>query len=94
VTARLPEYETEPTQYDKSTWRIEKTLQTKIHRRIDQATLNDEFEVSTGLLHRFFKVIRVVDAVVPNQITTANYEIEVETEGNGPPSFDIQQREV
>jgi len=65
VTARLPAYETEPTQYDQSRGEIEELLQTKIHRHIDQAELNNEFAVSTELLHRFFRIIEIVDAVIP-----------------------------
>jgi CRISPR-associated endonuclease/helicase Cas3 len=92
VTARLPAYETEPTQYDQSTSKIEDLLQTKIHRRIDQAELNDEFAVSTELLHRFFRIIRIVDAVIPARITTSKYDIEIDSDTTGPPKIDIQPR--
>ncbi|MEY7849092.1 type I-D CRISPR-associated helicase Cas3' [Natrarchaeobius sp. A-rgal3] len=92
VTARLPEYESEPTQYDKPTYEIEDLLQTKIHRRIDQAALNSAFEVSEDLLHRFFQIIRIVDAVVPSRITTSEYEIDIENESNGPPVIDTRPR--
>jgi CRISPR-associated endonuclease/helicase Cas3 len=92
VTARLPAYETEPTQYDQSTREIEKLLQTKIHRHIDQVELTDEFEVSTELLHRFFEIIRIVDAIVPSRLTTSEYDIEIEHSASGPPKIDVQPR--
>lgn len=94
VTARLPAYDTEPTQYDKSTFKIEELLQTKVHRRIDQMKSKEEFEVSTELLHRFFRIIRIVDAVVPSRITTSNYDITVDNPPNGPPDLEINRRQV
>jgi CRISPR-associated endonuclease/helicase Cas3 len=94
VTARLPAYETEPTQYDQSTAEIEELLQTKIHRRIDQAELDDEFEVSTELLHRFFRIIRIVNAIIPSRITTSEYDIEVDNDASGPPEIDVHPRQI
>ncbi len=94
VTARLPAYETEPTQYDKSTKEIEQLLQTKVHRHIDQVELKPEFEVSTELLHRFFRIIRIVDAVVPNRITTSKYDIEVDNTPGKPPTIEIRRRQL
>lgn len=94
VTARLPKYETEPRQYNKPTREIEQELQTKIHNEIRQIELNDGFEVSTELLHRFFDVVRITDAVVPNTITTAEYEIEVDDSSAGPPSIIVRERQV
>jgi CRISPR-associated endonuclease/helicase Cas3 len=94
VTARLPAYETEPTQYDQPTGKIEELLQTKIHRNIDQAELNDEFDVSTELLHRLFRIIRIVDAIVPSRITTSEYAIEVDTDTHGPPKINVQPRQI
>jgi CRISPR-associated endonuclease/helicase Cas3 len=94
VTARLPAYETEPTQYDQSRGEIEQLLQTKIHRHIDQAELNNEFAVSTELLHRFFRVIEIVDAIIPSRITTSEYDIEIDSDSNGPPKIDVQPRQI
>jgi CRISPR-associated endonuclease/helicase Cas3 len=94
VAARLPEYETEPTQYDKPTSEIEDLLQTRIHRRIDQVEPNDEFELSTELLHRFFRMVRIVDAIVPSRITTSGYELEVDTDTNGPPKIEVNNRQI
>jgi len=94
VTARLPEYDTEPTQYDKSTFEIEELLQTKIHRRIDQVESRTDFEVSINLLHRFFRIIRIVDAVVPSRVTTSEYDIKVDNPRDGPPDIEIEPRQV
>lgn len=94
VTARLPAYETEPTQYDQSRGEIEELLQTKIHRHIDQVELNHEFSVSTELLHRFFSIVEIVDAIIPSRITTSEYEIEIDSNANGPPKIDVQPRQV
>jgi CRISPR-associated endonuclease/helicase Cas3 len=94
VTARLPAYETEPTQYDQPRGKIEQLLQTKIHRHIDQAELNNEFAVSTELLHRLFRVIEIVDAIIPSRITTSKYDIEIDSDSNGPPKIDVQPRQI
>lgn len=94
VTARLPAYETEPTQYDQSTAEIEELLQTKIHRRIDQIESADEFEVSTELLHRFFRIIRIVNAIIPSRITTSEYDIEIDDDANVPPEIDVNPRQI
>jgi CRISPR-associated endonuclease/helicase Cas3 len=94
VTARLPAYETEPTKYDQSTVDIEELLQTKIHRRIDQVELDDDFEVSTELLHRFFRIIRIVNAIIPSRVTTPKYDIEVDTDVSGPPEVDVHPRQI
>lgn len=94
VTARLPEYESEPTKYDDPTYEIEKTLQRKVHRYIDQAELKQDFEVNTDLLHRFFNMISITSAIVPRQITTADYIIEVQDSDSGPPTIDPLRRHV
>lgn len=94
VTARLPAYDTEPRQYDRHTTEIEEDLQQKMHNEVDIVEREDEFEVSTELLHRFYRIVRITNAVVPETITTAGYEIRVETSGNGPPSLDIRPRQI
>jgi CRISPR-associated endonuclease/helicase Cas3 len=94
VTARLPEYESEPTQYDKPTGEIEELLQTKIHRRIGHMESKEEFGVSTELLHRFFRMIRIVNAVIPSRITTSEYDIEVDTPTNGRPTIEVHRRQI
>jgi CRISPR-associated endonuclease/helicase Cas3 len=92
VTARLPAYDTQPKQYDKPTSEIEEELQQKMHREVDRVEPNEEFEVSTELLHRFFRMVRITNAVVPETITTAGYEIEVDTERSGPPVITVRDR--
>lgn len=94
VTARLPAFESEPTKYDEPTRQIEEDLQTKIHRRIDRAALDDDFEVPEGLLHRFYRIIRITNAVVPRRITTGEYEIEVEDPEHGPPTITPRRRQI
>lgn len=93
VTARLPEYESEPTKYDEPTYQIEDKLQTKIRRQINRAELGEDFEVSTELLHRFYKIVRITDAVIPSCITTAKFEIKVDDAGAGPPTIDPKPRQ-
>ncbi len=92
VTARLPKYETEPTRYDEPTYEIESKLQTKIHRKIDEVGLNSRFKLSTELLHRFFRVIRITDAIVPSRLTTTNYDIYIDDEGDGPAKIRAESR--
>lgn len=94
VTARLPGYETEPKQYNKPTTEIEEELQTKIHREIDRVEGNEQFEVSPERLHRFFKIVRITNAVVPTKITTAGYEIKVEDREHGPPLLKARRRQI
>lgn len=94
VTARLPEYESEPTKYDDPTYEIEKTLQRKIHRYIDQAELNEDFGINTDLLHRFFDMISITSAIIPRRITTADYEIKVEDSDSGPPTINPLRRHI
>lgn len=94
VTARLPAYDTEPRQYDQPTTEIEKQLQQKMHREVDRVEDNEEFQVSTELLHRFFEIIRLTDAVIPETITTATHDIEIDDSGNGPPTLEVRQRNL
>ena len=94
VTARLPKYDTEPRQYDRPTSEIEDELQQKMHREVDRVERNDDFEVSTELLHRFYRVVRITNAIVPETITTADYKIKVDTTQKGPPSLAVEQRYV
>lgn len=94
VTARLPEYESQPRQFNRPTAEIESELKKKIHREIDRVADNNEFETSGGLLHRFFEIVRVTDAVVPSRITTGEYEIEIDDESGGPPEIAINRRQV
>ena len=93
VTARLPQFETEPTRYDEPTHEIESTLQTKIHRKIDHVSLDAGFGVSTELLHRFFDIVRITNAVVPSRLTTADYEIRIDDDSNGPPTINATERQ-
>ena len=93
VTAKLPAYESEPTRYDEPTSEIESLLQTKIHRNIDSVELHGNIGVSPELLHRFFRIIRIMNAVVPSQLTTANYEIHIDNEsGNSPDIREVRVR--
>ena len=94
VTARLPEYDTEPRQYDRPSIEIEKELQQKMHREVDRVELNDEFSVSTESLHRFFQIVSITNAIVPETVTTAKYEIEVETRENSAPSLNVRPRRI
>jgi len=94
VTARLPKYDTEPRQYDRPTTEIEDELQQKMHREVDRVEQNAEFEVSTELLHRFYRMVRITNAIIPETITTAEYTISVDGSENGPPSLTVQQRHV
>ena len=94
VTGRLPEYDTEPRQYDRHTTEIEEELQQKMHREINRVERNEKFEVSTELLHRFYRIVRIMNAVIPETITTAGYEIRVETSDNGLPSLYVQPRQI
>lgn len=94
VTARLPGYETEPKQYNKATTEIERELQTKIHGEIDRVEGNEKFEVSIELLHLFFRIVQITNAVIPTKITTAGYEIEVEDRQNGPPRLEARRRQI
>lgn len=92
VTARLPEFETEPMRYDEPTSEIESKLQTKIHRKIDEVELDAKFGPSTDLLHRFFSIIRITNAVIPRRLTTATYEIEIDDDRAGPPEISTKRR--
>ncbi|WP_121823577.1 type I-D CRISPR-associated helicase Cas3' [Halostella salina] len=94
VTARLPAYETEPTRYDEPTTAIEDTLQEKIHRRIDRTCQDNDCEVSMDLMHRFFQIVRITEAIIPQRITTATHEIEVDDNGDGPPDINANRRQV
>jgi CRISPR-associated endonuclease/helicase Cas3 len=94
VTARLPEYDSEPRQYDRPITEIEQELQQKMHREVDQVELNGKAEVSIELLHRFFRIVRITNAIVPETITTANYEIEIESHENAPPSLNPRKRRI
>ncbi|WP_148412916.1 type I-D CRISPR-associated helicase Cas3' [Haloferax sp. KTX1] len=93
VTAQLPGYESQPTQYNRPTTKIEEELQTKLHREICRVEDHGRIDVSIELLHRFFKIVRITDAVVPKTITTAQYEIEIKDDGSGPPTLSVQERQ-
>lgn len=92
VTARLPAFGNEPMRFDQPNWKVEDQLRTKVHRLVDKVESNDELDVDVGLLHRFFQLIRLVNAVVPERITTAEYEIEVQSGSRGPPQLDVRER--
>jgi len=94
VTARLPGYEKEPDPYHEPTSEIEARLQDKIHREIDRVNQNGDFGVCTQLLHRFFDIVRITDAVVPETLTTTTHEVRVNDEGVGPPTIEVEQRQV
>jgi len=92
VTARLKGYESRPRPFDKSTQYIEQELQRWIHDEINQAKFDASVDVSTKLLHLFFKRIRITSAVIPVLVRCGEYEIEVEM--NGIPSISAGERDI
>jgi CRISPR-associated endonuclease/helicase Cas3 len=92
VTARLPGYGSRPRDYGSSIHDIEKQLQQWIHREIDRTDTDEKADVSSEMLHLFFKRIRITEAVVPEMVRCGRYEIQVET--NGIPSISARKRDV
>jgi len=92
VTARLEGYESRPRNFSNTTQDIEQELQRWIHDEIDRANLDGAVDVSSELLHLFFKRIRITNAAVPTTVRCGEYEIQVETEGI--PSITAEARDL
>ena len=92
VTARLVGYDSRPRDFSRSTQDIEQQLQQWIHREIDHADLEDTLDVSIALMHRFFDLIQITNAVVPVKVRCGEYEIQVETDDI--PSFTVEHRDL
>ena len=92
VTAHLPGYESRPRDYSSSIGDIEEQLGQWVHREIDRGEFDTTVDVSSELLHLFFKRIRITQAVVPELVRCGEFEITVETEGI--PSISAQPRDV
>jgi CRISPR-associated endonuclease/helicase Cas3 len=93
ITARFEGYETQPAPFHEPTGEIESNLQQKLHREIDRAASREKLAVSPDLLHRFYRVIRIVDAVVPKRLTTSEYDIHVEKHQNSSPTVSAEHRQ-
>jgi len=92
VTARLEGYESRPRDFSSSTQDIERQLQQWIHREITQADLDATLDVSAAMMHRFFDLIQITNAIVPVLVRCGEYEIEIETEGI--PSITAERRDL
>jgi len=92
VTARLEGYESRPRDFSSSTQDIERQLQQWVHREIAQADLDATLDVSTAMMHRFFDLIQITNAIVPVLVRCGEYEIEIETEGI--PSITAERRDL
>lgn len=92
VTARLEGYESRPRNFSSSTQDIEQELQRWIHDEIDRADLKESVDVSSELLHLFFRRIQITSAVVPVIVRCGEYEIEVEIDSI--PSITARRRNI
>lgn len=93
ITVRLPGYESRPRKYDGPYWEIERQLQDWVHDEIDRVKIGDKSSISDGLLHQFFTVIDITQAVTPAMIRCGRYQIDVET-GGGPPTINAFERDL
>jgi CRISPR-associated endonuclease/helicase Cas3 len=92
VTARLPGYESRPRNYGSSVSDIEEGVNRWIHDEIDRADTDGTVNVSSELLHLFFKRIRITEAVLPTLVRCGKYEIKVDIDDI--PSVSVHQREI
>lgn len=93
ISVRLPGYESRARKYDGAEWEIEKQLQTWIHREIDRADLESKTSINNGLLHRFFNVLEITQAVTPTMVRCGRFQINVE-HGDGPPEVTAFERDL
>jgi CRISPR-associated endonuclease/helicase Cas3 len=92
VTARLKGYESRPRNFSTSTQDIEQELQRWVHDEIDRSNVDDAVDISTELLHLFFRRIQITSAVIPATVRCGEYQIDVETDGI--PSISAKRREI
>jgi CRISPR-associated endonuclease/helicase Cas3 len=92
VTARLKGYESRPRNFSSSTQNIEQELQRWIHNEINRSDVDDSVDVSSELLHLFFRRIQITSAVVPVMVRCGEYQIDVETDGI--PSITARRRDI
>ena len=94
VTARLPGYESRPTQYSRSTRAIEDDLQTQIRRSIDTVERRGRLDASVELFQRFYDIVQITAVVVPATLTTPSYELQIEQDTTGPPELIPVERDI
>jgi CRISPR-associated endonuclease/helicase Cas3 len=92
VTARLKGYESRPRNFSNSTQDIEQELQRWVHDEIDRSNVDGAVDVSTELLHLFFRRIQITSAVIPVTVRCGKYQIDIETDGI--PSISAKRREI
>ena len=92
VTAHLPGYESRPRDYSSSIGDIEEQLSKWVHREINRGKFDTTADVSSELLHLFFKRIRITEAVVPELVRCGEFEITVETDGI--PTISAHRRDI
>lgn len=92
VTARLPGINNEPTRYDKPRSQIEEDLQTKLHQLTERVASSPTCSLDTSLFNRFYQIITITDALVPERLTTADYEFTVTNPDNAPTELEITHR--
>jgi len=91
VTAHLPGYESRPRDYSSSISDIEEQLGQWVHREIERGEF-DTIDVSSELLHLFFKRIRITQAVIPELVRCGEFEITVNAEEI--PSISAHKRDI
>jgi CRISPR-associated endonuclease/helicase Cas3 len=92
VTARLEGYESRPRNFSNTTQDIERELQRWVHDEINRVDFDRAIDMSTELLHRFFRLIRITSAVVPVMVRCGEYEIRVDTDSI--PSITAKRRDL
>jgi CRISPR-associated endonuclease/helicase Cas3 len=92
VTARLVGYESRPRNFSNSTQNIEEELQRWIHDEIDRASIEESVDVSSELLHLFFRRLQITSAVVPDMVRCGEYQIDVDIDGI--PSITAKRRDL
>jgi len=93
ISVRLPGYESRARKYDGAEWEVEKQLQTWIHREVDRANLGSKTPINNGLLHRFYNIIEITQAVTPTMVRCGRFQIDVET-ADGPPRVNAFERDL
>jgi CRISPR-associated endonuclease/helicase Cas3 len=92
VNVRYPGYEKRPKKYDGPNWKVEQDLREWIHREIDRAKLDEQTDVSEGLVRQFFGAVNLTEIALPTRVRCGEYEIEVE-DPNGPTSVTYRRRD-
>ena len=93
ISARFPGYENRPLDYSGSHREVREMFEGWIRPEISAADLKSA-DIDEGLANQFYNVIDLPEVVQPIEVRHGQHVVYVDADGGGPPSVDVERRQL